>query len=157
MVYTLTAPEGSYRWQGDRLVWRDAGADVGAHLRLFVMDAGDGRFVPGLDVRGTMLGGFGKTVDEAALPLVWYPQLNGYGANLQMAGAGPYRIRVTIGAPCFGGMTPTTDAIVYKPVVALFDPVAVGSVAPKPADRPRPTRKSISKPPSRRRRRCARR
>ncbi len=91
LIVTLTKAEGWYEPAGKgRLQWHDPGASE-SHLRVVVLDGGDGRTVPGLDVYATVDNG-----PEQRLPFGWYPLLNGYGANVHASITGTHDVRVRI-------------------------------------------------------------
>ncbi|GJG86120.1 hypothetical protein tb265_13010 [Gemmatimonadetes bacterium T265] len=67
---------------GGRLVRHDP-APGEVHLGVVVRDAADGRVVPGLTVRTTLVDAGGRTLDARPLPFGWYPVLHRYGDNLR--------------------------------------------------------------------------
>lgn len=87
--------EGLYVLQDGKLQWTKPG-DTNAHLEVAPRDAGDGRFVPGLDITLTLKTADGKTVGQEAMPLVWHPWLYHYGKNWKVPGDGTYSATVRI-------------------------------------------------------------
>lgn len=123
VAYTLTAPEGWYELQNGQLTWREAQGD--AHLRVFVLDGADGRFVPGLEVKAALLDAGGQAADSRPLPFGWYPLLNAYGDNVRLPADGTYRLRVEIAPPRFRRHDPYNGYRFTQPVVAEFSNVPV--------------------------------
>lgn len=123
LVYTLTAPEGSYRLRDGQLAWAEPAPDATAHLRVFAMDAGDGRLVPGLTLRATLVDAAGHEAALSALPFAWYPLLNGYGSNVRLPGSGMYHVRLQIEPPLFRRHDPYNGYRYTTPLVAEFAPV----------------------------------
>ena len=135
VVYTVTPPEGSYRFNGNELEWAEPASDASAHLRVFLMDAGDGRLVPELHVRATVLNEAGREVASTELPFAWYPVLNGYGANIPVRSAGAYQVRVEVEPPTFRRHDPYNGYRFYKPIIAVtgrirMDPQAMRGGTP---------------------------
>ncbi len=64
--------EGLYVLQGGKLQWTDPGEN-NIHLEVAPRDAGDGRFVPGLDIALTLKTSAGDNVGQETMPLVWHP------------------------------------------------------------------------------------
>jgi uncharacterized protein involved in high-affinity Fe2+ transport len=122
IAYVLTAPEGWYEPGPGGLVWKEPG-DAGAHLRVFVLDGADGRTVPDLDIRASLLDGSGRAVDSRSLPFGWYPLLNGYGDNLRLPTDGSYTLRVEIAPPRFRRHDPYNGDRFTQPAVAEFSAV----------------------------------
>lgn len=93
--------EGMYMLEGGQLVWSEAPEEANAHFEIAVADAGDGRFVPGLDVEITLLRA-GQELWTTALPFLWHPFLYHYGGNARVPGAGDdYTVRAHIASPTF--------------------------------------------------------
>lgn len=87
--------EGLYVLQGSKLQWTDPGEN-NIHLEVAPRDAGDGRFVPGLDIALTLKTSAGDNVGQETMPLVWHPWLYHYGKNWKVPGDGTYHATVRI-------------------------------------------------------------
>lgn len=100
VAYAIEEAEGMY-WLEDGLVWREP-EDENVHIEIAVRDAADGRFVPGLDVRVTLIDETGKELGIEDHSLVWHPMLYHYARNWKVPGEGMYTIRVEFDPPRFG-------------------------------------------------------
>ena len=127
--YTLTRPEGSWRFSGGQLTWQEPAPDATAHLRIFAMDAGDGRLVPALVMRATLTDEDRHTEAATALPFAWYPLLNGYGTNLSNVAGGTYTLRLEIEPPAFHRHDPHNGYRFQNTVVAVIPGVHVNPAA----------------------------
>ena len=81
IAFTITPAEGWWdKAGGGKLAWHDAPAD-NVHLRIFVLNLADGRMVPGLNLRATLIDANGN---EQSVPVDfgWYPLINAYGGNV---------------------------------------------------------------------------
>ena len=87
--------EGLYMMQNGQLQWTEPGEN-NAHLEVAPRDAGDGRFVPGLNMTLALMAPDGTNVGEEAMPLVWHPWLFHYGKNWKVPADGTYHATVTI-------------------------------------------------------------
>jgi uncharacterized protein involved in high-affinity Fe2+ transport len=112
--------EGMYELEDGRLVWREAPTEANAHLEIAVADAGDGRFVPGLDISLTVLDG-DRELFTTTMPFLWHPYLYHYGTNAKVPGEGPYTVRVQIQAPTFMRHDPVNGRRYAEPVQAVFE------------------------------------
>jgi uncharacterized protein involved in high-affinity Fe2+ transport len=112
--------EGLYVLQDGKLVWTEPGA-ANAHLEVAVQDAGDGRFVPGLDITLALADSRGKAVAEAAMPFVWHPWLDHYGKNWVVPGDGTYHATVKIAPFKYDRHDQTNGNRYATPVTAEFD------------------------------------
>lgn len=99
--YAIEAPEGMYvpRLDGE-LVWQEPDRE-NIHIEISVRDAGDGRFVPALNVELTVLDSEGQEVGTHRQPFLWHPWLYHYGRNWRLPGDGQYTFRVRIEMPDF--------------------------------------------------------
>jgi hypothetical protein len=88
------------------------------HLAAIVSDGYDGRLVPGLEVSAKVLDVHGALLAELALPFVWHPLLCHYGAELALAGAGPYRVVVSVAPARMRRHDPVNGDRYEKPVFA---------------------------------------
>ncbi len=93
--YAVEEAEGMYELEDGQLVWHNPG-DTNLHLEIAVCDAGDGRFVPGLDVTATLVTPGGDELGPHAQKLVWHPMIYHYARNWTLPEDGEYRLRVHI-------------------------------------------------------------
>ena len=93
--------EGMYHPREDGLEWVEPDEDENCHLEVAVADAADGRFVPELDVRATLVPEEGSEVGPVEVPYVWHPSLHHYGVNLSLPEDGTYTIRIEVDPPEF--------------------------------------------------------
>lgn len=91
--------EGMYRRQNGELVWMEPDGNI--HMEISVRDAGDDRFVPGLDVQLRIRNEDGAEVGTESMPFLWHPWLYHYGKNWTIPGDGTYTLKVRIEAPEF--------------------------------------------------------
>ena len=110
----MYAPDGS-----GGLVWYEAPEDANAHLEVAVADAGDGRFVPGLDVTLTVEQD-GRELFTTPVPFLWHPFLHHYGTNAAVPGEGPYTVRIRIEAPTYMRHDPVNGKRYAEPVEVVF-------------------------------------
>ena len=95
VAFTVTPAEGWWdKAAGGKLAWHDAPA-YNFHLRIFVLDLADGRLVPGLHLRATLIDGNGNQ-QPAAVAYGWYPLINAYGGNVPLDADSSYTLRVAI-------------------------------------------------------------
>jgi hypothetical protein len=80
---TLTPGEGGWDLGRTGLAWSDPSPSA-VHLRAFVADAADGRFVPGLTLHAHFLDGAGTALGEALLPAGIYPLTDAYGSDVEL-------------------------------------------------------------------------
>ncbi len=98
VAFTVTPAEGWWdKAGGGKLAWHDAPADS-VHLRIFVVDLADGRFVPGLSVHATLTDSNGNR-QIAPVDFGWYPLINAYGGNFPLESDSGYTLRVTVDPP----------------------------------------------------------
>ena len=94
LVWTLSPAEGYWALaKGGGLAWHDAPAGT-VHLRVFALDAADGRLVPELSVRARTGGEAGPPVD---LPYGRYPLMDAYGENVRLPENGALSLRLDVG------------------------------------------------------------
>lgn len=123
---------------GGRLVRHDPRPGE-VHLGVVVRDAADGRLVPGLAVRVTLVDASGRAVDARPLPYGWYPLLNRYGDNLRWPGLGaggataadgaPVTVRVDVAPPTYWRHDPSNGDRFADSVTAEFTRVTVHAAA----------------------------
>jgi hypothetical protein len=95
IAFTITPAEGWWDKAGDgKLAWHDAPED-NVHLRIFVLDAVDGRLMPGLSLRAALTDANGN---ERSVPVDfgWYPLINAYGGNVPIDSNSSYALRVSV-------------------------------------------------------------
>ena len=100
VAYAVEKAEGMYHLQDGELVWHEP-EETNVHVEVGVCDAGDGRFVPGLEVTATLIASDGTEVGTHTQPMLWHPWLYHYGRNWKVPGDGTYRMRVVIEPPTF--------------------------------------------------------
>lgn len=98
--YAVESAEGLYQLKHGKLEWQPPTSE-NCHIEIAVRDAADGRFIPGLEVRLTVLDAGGSEVGTHAQPFLWHPWLFHYGRNWQVPGDGEYTLRVRIEPPTF--------------------------------------------------------
>lgn len=109
-MYHLTSP--------GHLEWREP-PDANCHLEVSVSDAGDGRFIPYLEIRAT-LEKAGQRIGPVEVPFVWHPGLYHYGINLKVPGDGAYTITVEIAPPRFMRHDKVNGKRYADPVTTIF-------------------------------------
>jgi hypothetical protein len=119
IAFTITPAEGWWdKAAGGTLAWHEA-PDYNVHLRIFVLDLADGRLIPGLTVRATLIDANGNE-QSAPADFGWYPLLNAYGGNVPLDADSSYTLRVTIDPPPHVFSSGERFA---KPTTAEFPPV----------------------------------
>ncbi len=111
--------EGMYHMRDGRLEWANP-SDENAHIEVVVRDGADGRFIPQLRVRVTVLSKDGHEVGTHEQPFLWHPWLYHYGRNWTVPHDGEYTIRVHIDAPAFGRHDKTNGCRFASPVDVEF-------------------------------------
>lgn len=122
IAFTLTPAEGWWdKADGGTLAWHEP-PTRSAHLRIFIAD-GDGRPVPGLTVRASLLDAHGN-LQSAPADFGWYPLLNAYGGNVLLDNDSSYALRVIVDpAPSQHGFWP--EERLAHATVAEFPPVQI--------------------------------
>ncbi|WP_422771068.1 hypothetical protein ACN28C_31230 [Plantactinospora sp. WMMC1484] len=120
--FSTRAAEGTYAARDGRLVWTEPPPDANTHLTVVVADAGDGRFVPQLDVTVTVLSG-GDGLFTTNLPFLWHPFLHQYGTNARVPGEGPFDVAVRVGVPRFVRQDPLDSRHFAEPAEVSFPEV----------------------------------
>jgi hypothetical protein len=128
VAFTITPAEGWWdKAGGGKLAWHDAPA-YNVHLRIFVLDLADGRLVPGLHLRATLIDANGN---EQAAPVAfgWYPLINAYGGNVPLVTDSSYTLRVEIDREAKEAedapRTPSSPARLTRTTAAEFPPVPI--------------------------------
>ena len=100
------------------------------HLGVIVRDAADGRVVPGLAVRATLVDAGGRTLDTRPLLFGWYPVLHRYGDNLRWPTVGgPVTVRVEVAPPTYWRHDPNNGDRFTDSATAEFTRVTVSPTA----------------------------
>jgi len=73
--------------------------ETNAHLEVGVFDAMTGRFLPGLQVRATIVDGANVGEGTKDVAFMWHPWLYHYGRNWRVPHAGLYRVQVHVDPP----------------------------------------------------------
>ena len=111
--------EGMYWLSDGELEWQEPN-DENVHIEVVVLDGGDGRFIPGLQVEATIFAEEGTRIGSHTQPFLWHPWLYHYGRNWQLPADGNYDIRVHIDAPRFGRHDPRNGLRYAGPVDVEF-------------------------------------
>lgn len=93
--YRVGPAKGLYEFSAGTLEWIEP-KDENVHLDVFVHDARDGRFVPGLSMNVTLLDAKGGRAASTHLPFVWDPQEHHYGANVKVEQSGAYVLQIHV-------------------------------------------------------------
>jgi hypothetical protein len=128
--YAVGVAEGSYIYERGALKWYEPQAG-NVHLKIFVQDANDGRFVPGLDVTVTITDKLGNGVGTEVHPFNWNPCLFHYGRNWKLSGDGVYEIRILIEPPQFMRNDKSIGNRYTVPVTVSFPRVEIQSIIKK--------------------------
>lgn len=120
LAFVQEEAEGMYGLVDGDLVWHEAPEEANAHFEVAVADATDGRFVPGLDVRLTLLRN-GEALFSTPMPFLWHPFLYHYGRNAQVPDEGPFSVHVRIEPPGFMRHDPVNGKRYGQRVEATFD------------------------------------
>lgn len=78
--YAVEEAEGLYHLRDGTLEWEEP-REENAHDDLDVRDGADRRFLPGLTVYATLIGGGGREIGTHRQPFLWHPWLYHYGRN----------------------------------------------------------------------------
>jgi len=121
VAYAHEEAEGMYRLRNGTLEWQEPDGNI--HLEVSVRDAGDDRFVPGLDVTLTVLNEDGSEVGTETMPFLWHPWLYHYGRNWTIPGEGRYTLKIEI-APFEYMRHDEENGLRYaEPVTVVFENV----------------------------------
>ncbi|GGK54630.1 iron transporter [Salinarimonas ramus] len=126
VAYAVEKAEGMYVPRDGKLEWSEPG-EANAHVEVAVRDAADGRLIPGLEVRATLIGPDGADLGTQRLPLLWHPYLYHYGANWKVPGSGRYGMRVSFGAPTFSRHDKKNGHRFLEGAEVTFDDVAIAA------------------------------
>lgn len=123
VAFTITPAEGWWdKAGGGKLAWHEA-PPGNVHLRIFVLDLADGRLIPALTLRATLIDANGNE-QSAPVDFGWYPLINAYGGNVPITADSSYTLRVAI-----DGQLPHHLASLGEhpehPTIAEFPPVPI--------------------------------
>lgn len=124
VAYAIEEAEGMYAWRDGELEWQEP-EDENLHVEIVVADASDGRFVPCLQVTGTLIDPNGNEVGTHEHPLLWHPMLYHYGRNWTVPCDGEYTLRVHVEPPRFMRHDEINGRRWQAPVDAVFENVKV--------------------------------
>ncbi len=122
--YAVEEAEGMYEWRDGSLEWREPDGE-NLHVEISVRDAGDGRFVPGLRVVGTLVAPDGSEVGSHEHPMLWHPMIYHYGRNWTVPSDGEYTLRVHVEPPRFPRHDDVNGLRFMEPVDVEFTGVRV--------------------------------
>ncbi len=125
VAFAQERAEGMYEFRNGSLEWVKPGEDENCHIEIAVMDAGDHRFIPELDVLVTVIDENGREIGSRKMPFLWHPGLYHYGGNWAVPGDGVYTFRIDIAAPTFPRHDKKNGRRYAKPVRAEFENVQV--------------------------------
>ncbi len=121
--FAVEEAEGMYVVDDGVLVWQEPGEE-NIHIEVTVMDAGDGRFVPGLEVTVTVLDMDGNEIGTHIQPMLWHPMLLHYGRNWTVPGDGRYLLRIEVAPATFPRHDEVNGERFTEPVSVSFPDVA---------------------------------
>lgn len=123
--YAVEQAEGFYEAHGEKLKYRrvDRSGEVNVHVEIVVRDGRDGRFVPNLKVKATIVDEAGKEIGTKDEPFMWHPWLYHYGENWRVPVHGPLTLKVAIEAPEFRRHDSVNGARYLQPVIVEFKDV----------------------------------
>lgn len=98
--YSVEGAKGLYEFSAGKLEWKEPSED-NVHLDVFIDDAKNGRFVPGLHVVASLIDSKGGQAASAHLPYVWHPERYHYGANVKVPESGEYVLQVHVSPATF--------------------------------------------------------
>jgi len=124
VAYAVENAEGMYMQHGGELLWHNP-QDENAHVEISVRDASDNRFIPGLNIKVTVLDRAAKEIGTYVQPFLWHPWLYHYGRNWKLPGDGEYTLRVHIEAPDFMRHDRTNGMRYAKPLDVEFKNVTI--------------------------------
>jgi hypothetical protein len=124
--YAVEKAEGMYHLVDGQLEWNEP-EDENMHLEVIVRDGADGRLIPALDIRATLVSGDGDELGPFEMPFLWHPMIDHYGRNLEVPGDGEYTLRVHIDPPTFGRHDEVNGKRFAEPVDVEFPRVKVST------------------------------
>jgi hypothetical protein len=124
VAYAQERAEGMYMLSEGKPEWAEP-TDENCHLEISVSDAGDGRFIPYLAIKASLIGQDGTEIGPFDVPFVWHPGLYHYGRNIKVSGDGRYTLRVLIAPPAFMRHNRITGRRYEDPVEVEFRDIPV--------------------------------
>ncbi|MBN9032348.1 MAG: hypothetical protein BGO05_23805 [Rhizobiales bacterium 63-7] len=125
VAFAQERAEGMYMLHGEgELEWTEP-EEENCHLEISVSDAGDGRFIPYLEITATLTPKEGRAVGPFEVPFLWHPGLYHYGRNIKVPGDGEYRLQVTIKPPTFMRHDKVNGKRYAKTIDVTFDAVMI--------------------------------
>lgn len=98
--YAYEEAEGLYHYESGNLAWHEP-ENENLHVEVVVCDAGDGRFIPCLNIFATLINADGREIGTREQPFLWHPTMYHYGRNWTVPGDGIYHLRVRVEPPTF--------------------------------------------------------
>lgn len=101
-VVAIERAEGYWIPQGNDIKYTirvSQSAETNAHVEVGVRDALTGRFLPGLNVRATVLDRSGHEIGTKSQPFMWHPWIHHYGENWRVPSTGRYNVRAHADVP----------------------------------------------------------
>jgi hypothetical protein len=111
--------EGMYALSGGKLEWETPGEE-NCHIEIAVVDAGDHRFVPALDIHARITDRHGRTVADFDVPFLWHPGLYHYGRNVTIPESGRYDLHIHVEPPTFHRHDKVNGRRYVEPVDVTF-------------------------------------
>lgn len=121
--FAVEEAEGMYVVHDGVLEWQEPDEE-NIHIEVTIMDAGDGRFVPGLEVTVTVLDADGNEVGTHVHPMLWHPMLLHYGRNWTVPGDGAYTLQIEVAPATFPRHDEVNGRRFGEPVSVSFPDVA---------------------------------
>jgi uncharacterized protein involved in high-affinity Fe2+ transport len=122
--YAVERPEGMYHVRQGELHWQEP-EDENIHIEISVRDGADGRFIPALDVKLTVLKADGEMVGTHQQPFLWHPWLYHYGRNWKLPGSGKYTFKINIDMPKFHRHDKENGCRFTEPVEVVFEDIDI--------------------------------
>jgi uncharacterized protein involved in high-affinity Fe2+ transport len=97
------------------------------HIEVSVRDVTTGRFIPGLNVRATLLDSRKREVNTYVMPFMWHPWMNHYGLNVAVPRTGRYTVRVRADVPSFRRYGSTAMKKFDRPVDVVLRDIQFGT------------------------------
>jgi hypothetical protein len=116
--------EGMYMYNDQgKLEWMIPAPEENIHVEVVVQDKDDKRFLPGLEIDGTLFDEHNKKIVKLQLPFIWHPFLFHYGMNTTIPKEGKYTLEVVIKKPSFHRHDETYGKRYEKDVTVKLGPV----------------------------------
>ncbi len=117
--------EGMYMLRDGKLEWVEPAEGENCHIEITAIDASDQRFIPGLDIKLTVIDESGREIGSHSMPFLWHPGLYHYGRNWHLPGDGRYTFVVDIATPGFPRHDKKNGCRYTEPVQVTFENVEV--------------------------------